>query len=57
MFKSCFFNKKKVYLENALNEFIGKPKELWKVLKSSGLLNKISSCEVSALKINKSSSA
>ena len=28
-------------------------KELWKVLKSLGLINKISSCEVSALKISK----
>ena len=30
----------------------GKPKDLWKALKSLGLPNKISSCEVSALKIN-----
>ena len=29
-----------------------KPKYLWKALKSLGLPNKISSCEVSALKIN-----
>ena len=27
-------NKKKVYFENKLNENIGKPKELWKALKS-----------------------
>ena len=47
------FNKKKDYFENKLNECIGKPKELWKVLKSLGLPNKISLCEVSALKINK----
>ena len=47
------FNKKKDYLENKLNECIGKSKELWKTLKSLGLPNKISSCEVSALKVNK----
>ena len=29
-----------------------KPEDLWKALKSLGLPNKISSCEVSALKIN-----
>ena len=28
------FNKKKYYFENKLSECIGKPKELWKVLKS-----------------------
>ena len=47
------FNKKKDYFENKLNECIGKPKELWKALKSLGLPNKTSSCEVSVLKINK----
>ena len=47
------FNKKKDYFENKLNECIGKPKELWKALKSLGLPKKISSCEVSALKANK----
>ena len=47
------FNKKKDYFENKLNECIGKPKELWKALKSLGLPKKISSCEVSALKVNK----
>ena len=35
-------NKKKDYFENKLNEWIGKPKELQKVLKSLGLPNKIS---------------
>ena len=39
-------NKKKDYFEN-------KPKELWKTLKSLGLPDKISSCEVSVLKVNK----
>ena len=47
------FNKKKDYFENKLNECIGKPKELWKAFKSLGLPNKTSSCEVSALKVNK----
>ena len=43
--RDCFFEKK-------LSESIGKPKDLWKALKSLGLPNKISSCEVSALKMN-----
>ena len=47
------FNKKKDYFENKLNECIGKPKELWKALKSLGLPYKTSSCQVSALKVNK----
>ena len=33
---------------------IGKPKDSWKALKSQGLPIKISSCEVTALKINNS---
>ena len=47
------FTKKKDYSENKLNECIGKIKELWKVLKSLGLPDKISSYEVSALEVNK----
>ena len=47
------FNKKKYYFENKLNECIGKPKELWKAFKSLGSPNKFASCEVSALKVNK----
>ena len=35
------------------NECIGKPKELWKALKPLGLPKKISSCEMSAQKVNK----
>ena len=46
-------NKKKVYFENKLSESIGKPKAVWKVLKSVGLLNKNSPCKVSVLRINK----
>ena len=40
-------------MEYELNECIGKPKELWKALESLGLPKKISSCEVSALKVSK----
>ena len=47
------FNKKSDYFENKLNECIGNPKEFWKALKSLGLPNKTSSCEVNALKVNK----
>ena len=32
--------KKKEFFENKLREFIGKPKDLWKALKSLGLPNK-----------------
>ena len=46
------FDKKRSFFEKKLSESIGKPKDLWKALKSLGLPNKISSCEVSALKIN-----
>ena len=46
------FNKKKYYFENKLNECIGKPKELWKALKSLDLRKEISSYELSALKFN-----
>ena len=34
------FNKKTDYFESKLNKCIGKPKELWKALKSLGLPNK-----------------
>ena len=47
------FNKKKDYFGNKLNECIVKQKELWKALKFLDLPNKTSSCEVSALKVNK----
>ena len=40
-------------MESKLKECIGKPKELLKALKSLGLPNKISSREVSSLKVNK----
>ena len=44
-------NKKRVFFENKLTESIGKPKDLWKALRSLGLPSKTSSCEVNALKI------
>ena len=47
------FNKKKYYFKNKLNECIGKPKELWKALKSLGSPKKIFSFQASALKVNK----
>ena len=50
--RKMVFDKKRLFFEKKLIESIGKPKDLWKALKSLGLPNKISSCEVSALKIN-----
>ena len=38
-------------MKKKLNEFIGKPKDWWKALKSLGLPNKISSWKANALKI------
>ena len=48
------FDKKRSFFEKKIiiSESIGKPKDLWKALKSLGLPNKMSSCEVSALKMN-----
>ena len=45
-------NKNRTSLENKLTGFIGKPKYLWKALRSQGLSSKTCSCEVNALKIN-----
>ena len=50
---TLIFNRKKDCFENILNKCIGKPKELLKALKSLVLPDKTSSCEVSALKVNK----
>ena len=44
-------NKKRAFFENKLTESIGKPKNLWKALRSIGLPSKTSSCEVNALKM------
>ena len=43
--------KKKKFFENRLNDSIGKPKELWKALKSLGLPSKTSVCGTTALKV------
>ena len=45
------FLKKKKRKKNTTGS-LGKPKDLCSALKSLGLSNKVSSCEVSALKIN-----
>ena len=50
--QKMMINKKRALLENKLTESIGKPKDLWKALRSLGLHSKTSSCEVNALKIN-----
>ena len=50
--RKMIFNKKRSLFEKKLSESIGKPKDLWKALKSLELPNTISSGEVSALKIN-----
>ena len=42
-------NKKKIFFTGKLNENIGKPKELWKSLKSLGLPSKKSSCSTICL--------
>ena len=39
-------------MKKKLSDYIGKPKDPWKALKSLGLPNKVYSCEASALKIN-----
>ena len=44
--------KKKKFFENRLNDSIGKPRELWKALKSLGLPSKTSVCGTTALKVN-----
>ena len=44
-------NEKRAFYETKLTESIGRPKDLWKALKSLGLFSKTPSCEVNALKI------
>ena len=44
--------KKKCFFENKLKECIGKPKDLWKAIKSLGLPNKSGGCIVGALAEN-----
>ena len=48
--------KKKSFFENKLNDSIGKPKELWKALKSLGLPSKTSICGTTALKVKNATS-
>ena len=48
--------KKKKYFENRLNDSIGKPKELWKAVKSLGLPSKTSVCGTTALKVKNTTS-
>ena len=48
--------KKKSFSENKLNDSIGKPKELWKALKSLGLPSKTSICGTTALKVKNATS-
>ena len=50
--QKMIINKKRAFLAKKLTESIGKLKDLWKALRSLGLPNKTSSCEVNALKIN-----
>ena len=45
-------NKKKIYFKNKLEENVGKPKELWKILKSLGLPQKVTSKSNICLKTN-----
>ena len=49
--QKMIINKKRVFFEKKMTESIGKPKDLWKVLRSLGLPSKSSCCEVNALKI------
>ena len=50
--QKMIISKKRAFPENKLTESIGRPKDLWKALRSLGLHSKTSSCEVNALKIN-----
>ena len=44
--------KKKEFFENKLKECIGKPKDLWKAIKSVGIPNKSGGCIIGALAEN-----
>ena len=50
-YRKWLLTKKEFFFEKKLTESIGKPKDLWKVLRSLGLPSKSSCCEVNALKI------
>ena len=49
--QKMIFNKKRAFFKNKMTESTGKPKDLWKTLKSLSLPNKVCFCEVKALKI------
>ena len=51
--KKIILNKKEAFLDIKLTESICKPKDLSNPLKSLGLPNNMSSCEVTGLRINK----
>ena len=44
--------KKKAFFENKLKECIGKPKDIWKAIKSLGLPNRSGGCIIGALAEN-----
>ena len=50
--QKMIINKKRAFLENKLTESIGKPKDLWKALRSLGLPSK-TSCEVNGFRFQK----
>ena len=52
IYNAARYKVREMIFEKKLSESTGKPKDVWKVLKSLGLPNKVFSCEVSALKIN-----
>ena len=55
MQKLISYKKKKLF-ENRPNDSIGKPKELWKALKSLGLPSKTSACRTTALNVKNTTS-
>ena len=48
--------KENKFFEKRLNDSIGKPRELWKALKSLGLSSKMSICGIAALKVKSTTS-
>ena len=52
-FKKVIAEKKRLYFETKLTKNTGKPKELWKTLKSLELRNKVSIATINALKDDK----
>ena len=54
--KKIIAHKKKMFFENRRSDAIGKPKELWKALKSIVSPSETSICGVNAPKVNKTTS-